>query len=165
VVVSLAFHGLAVGVWTWGSIRASRQIHARLLGSVLSATFRSVFPCRDEVFIFSHPCRWLDVTPLSRIITRCTQDVQAFDSSVPNNFNWFIDALIGLGLKLVVIIPFAPVFLLLGICITAAGLLIGNIYMKAQVSVKRELAIAKAPVIHMFGSVLSGLRWFSSYFH
>jgi hypothetical protein len=73
------------------------------------------------------------------------------------NVNWFLDTVIGLGLKIAFIVPFAPIFLLFGLIITAVGILIGNIYMKAQVSVKRELAVAKAPVIHVLGGAMSGL--------
>jgi ABC-type multidrug transport system fused ATPase/permease subunit len=46
--------------FTIGSLRASRTIHARLVNSLISCTFR-----------------WLDVTPASRVIARCTQDIQA----------------------------------------------------------------------------------------
>ena len=46
-------------VYLFGVLRASRSMHATLVRSVLSATLR-----------------WLDKTPTSRIITRCTQDIQ-----------------------------------------------------------------------------------------
>jgi hypothetical protein len=77
------------------------------------------------------------------------------------NVNWFIDTVIGLGLKIAFIVPFAPIFLFFGLIITAVGILIGNIYMKAQVSVKRELAVAKAPVIHVLSGAMSGLGLWS----
>jgi hypothetical protein len=38
----MAFHALTVTVWTMGSIRASGAIHARLLSSMFSSTFRYV---------------------------------------------------------------------------------------------------------------------------
>ena len=56
----IVLHFYSVVVYTVGSMRASRLVHARLLSSLLGSTFR-----------------WLDVTPISRVITRCTQDIQA----------------------------------------------------------------------------------------
>jgi ABC-type multidrug transport system fused ATPase/permease subunit len=48
------------GVFMFGSIRASRTIHRKLIESVLGTTLR-----------------WLDTTPTSRVITRVTQDIRA----------------------------------------------------------------------------------------
>jgi hypothetical protein len=73
------------------------------------------------------------------------------------NVNWFVDALIGLGLKIVFIVPFAPLFLPFGVLVLLGGLVVGNIYMKAQIAVKRELTVAKAPVLHVLSGAMSGL--------
>ena len=55
---------IATSVYVFGGLRASRTIHRRLISSVLGATLR-----------------WLDSTPVSRVIARCTQDMQ---SGVPS---------------------------------------------------------------------------------
>lgn len=47
-------------VLTLGALRASKLLHRRLIETVLGTTMR-----------------WLDKTPASRIITRCTQDVSS----------------------------------------------------------------------------------------
>jgi hypothetical protein len=51
--------------FTLGSFKASKVIHSTLLDSVFGTTFR-----------------WLDVTPTSRIIARCTADINAVDDSL-----------------------------------------------------------------------------------
>ncbi|KAF9808291.1 hypothetical protein IEO21_07904 [Rhodonia placenta] len=94
---SLALYGVHYTVYTIGSIRASKVIHNSLLACVLGTTLR-----------------WLDKTPTSRIITRCTQDI-------------------------------------------ALGGWIGQLYMKAQLSVKREKSTAQAPVLGLFGAAFAGL--------
>jgi hypothetical protein len=53
-------YALATSVFTFGSLRASRDIHHKLISSVLGTTLR-----------------WLDSTPTARVIARCTQDMQA----------------------------------------------------------------------------------------
>ena len=58
-IVGILFYCSSYVVYLFGVLRASRSMHATLIRSVLSATLR-----------------WLDKTPTSRIITRCTQDIQ-----------------------------------------------------------------------------------------
>jgi hypothetical protein len=49
-----------------------------------------------------------------------------------------------------------PVFLAPGLFIGMLGGWIGRIYMKAQLSVKREMSNAKAPVLGHFGAAIAG---------
>lgn len=44
----------------------------------------------------------------------------------------------------------------------SAGGTLGNIYIKAQLSVKRELSKAKAPVVAHFGAAVEGIGMFRS---
>ena len=52
---------LAIGVvyYVFGTLRAGRIIHEKLIVSIMRTTLR-----------------WLDKTPTSRIIARCTEDIQ-----------------------------------------------------------------------------------------
>lgn len=52
-------------IFLFGSISASRQIHEKLITSILGTTLR-----------------WLDVTPVGRIISRFTLDIRAVDGPV-----------------------------------------------------------------------------------
>lgn len=46
---------------------------------------------------------------------------------------------------------------MLGFVILFIGGVVGNIYMKSQLSVKREMSKAKAPVMAHFGASIEGL--------
>ena len=59
-VLVLTSYTIGYIIFVYGALRASRTIHRDLVTSVLGTTLR-----------------WLDKTPTSRIITRCTQDIQA----------------------------------------------------------------------------------------
>jgi ABC-type multidrug transport system fused ATPase/permease subunit len=111
---------------SFAQIRVSRVIHAKLTGSLLSSTFR-----------------WLDTTPTSRIIARCTQDIQSIDGSLV----WMMSAFIGMSImclsRLVAVAFSAPAFILPGVVLGGLGGLLGQIYIKAQLSVKRERSIVK----------------------
>ena len=102
--------------------------------------------------------RWLDVTPVGRIITRCTQDINSIDGSFTN----FLCPLMFISLNLVTYFVSSVVMagwaaLIPGFLLIALGSYLGNIYLKAQLSIKREMSTAKAPVISQVGVVLSGL--------
>ena len=55
--------------YTFGVIRVAKKIHGLLIESILGTNFR-----------------WLDQTPVSRVITRCTKDIKALDGTFANDF-------------------------------------------------------------------------------
>ncbi|ELU44869.1 ATP-binding cassette transporter [Rhizoctonia solani AG-1 IA] len=106
-----------------GSVRASRRIHDQLIRSVLGA-----------------PLRWLDSTPIGRVIARFTQDIRAH--SLP------IDPVLTIN---------SPIFTIPGAAIFVLGIWVGQIYIAAQLSVKREMSNARSPLFSHFGAALQGI--------
>ncbi|KAK0464667.1 P-loop containing nucleoside triphosphate hydrolase protein [Desarmillaria tabescens] len=127
-------------IFTFGSLRAGRLIHQSLIESVLGTTLR-----------------WLDTTPTARVIARTTVDIKAVDNSVP----FAIYRLTELNLQLIIqfgsIIFFSPAFFFPGVVMTCLGGVFGQLYMKAQLPVKRCNANAKSPLLGHFGAAISGL--------
>ena len=60
-------------------------------------------------------------------------------------------------MKLGVVVLISPVFLIPGAFIGALGAWVGELYMKAQLAVKRERSNAKAPVLGHLGAAFTGL--------
>ncbi|KAJ7680686.1 hypothetical protein DFH06DRAFT_1163946 [Mycena polygramma] len=116
--------------FTVGSFRASRTIHRQLVESVLGTTLR-----------------WLDFTPTSRIITRCTADISAVDSMIPEGLRAVIEMTVSAVIKFGAVVLFTPVFFFAGALVGILGGLCGKIYIASQLSVKREQSNAKAPVL------------------
>ncbi|KAH7906177.1 ABC transporter type 1, transmembrane domain-containing protein, partial [Hygrophoropsis aurantiaca] len=133
-------------LYIYGTLRASRKIHRRLIQSVLGTTLR-----------------WLDITPTSRVITRCTQDIQAIDEELPQCIGAMVELTVTILIRLGAIVLMTPAFLLPGIIVGAVGGFVGRIYMKAQLSVKRERSNAKAPVLGHFGAAITGLTSIRAY--
>ncbi|KAI0068087.1 hypothetical protein BV25DRAFT_1834393 [Artomyces pyxidatus] len=151
VYVLLLFVGIAVytignAVYVFGSLRASRSIHRKLIQSVLGTTLR-----------------WLDTTPTSRVITRCTQDIRALDGPVANNFMWLVELSATMLIKFAAVVVLTPAFILPGILVSVLGGWCGQIYMAAQIAVKREMSNAKAPVLGHFGAAIAGLTSIRAY--
>ena len=63
----------------------------------------------------------------------------------------------GMATKLGAVVLYAPTFLFVGILVASIGGYLGQIYMKAQLPVKREMSNAKAPVLSAVTGAISGL--------
>ncbi|KAJ7729547.1 hypothetical protein DFH07DRAFT_850204 [Mycena maculata] len=134
----LLIYSVAFIWYTFGTFRASRTIHRDLVHSVLGTTLR-----------------WLDVTPASRIIARCTVDIRAVDDSVAEGLRGLIDVTVAMLTKFFAVVVFTPIFFFVGALVGFIGALCGQIYMASQLSVKREQSNAKAPVLAHFASTAS----------
>ncbi|KAI0941922.1 hypothetical protein AcV7_002478 [Taiwanofungus camphoratus] len=122
--VATVFYCIYWIVYLFGTIRAWKDIHRKLISSILGTTLR-----------------WLDTTPTSRIITRCTQDIQAIDGSV-SECCYRLMVLTGtMIMKLGAIVVLSPMFLVPGVVVAVFGVYCGELYMKAQLSVKRLTSI------------------------
>ncbi|KAI0068112.1 P-loop containing nucleoside triphosphate hydrolase protein [Artomyces pyxidatus] len=143
---NVLFYTIGYGVFAYGSIRASRSIHKKFIQTVLGTTLR-----------------WLDTTPTSRVIARCTQDVRALDGPIASSFAWVVELALTMGIKLLSIVLFTPAFLIPGLIVALVGGWCGRIYMKAQLAVKREKSNARAPVLGHFGAAITGLTSIRAY--
>lgn len=68
-----------------------------------------------------------------------------------------IELTITLVIRIAAIVYMTPIFILPGIAVGAIGSWFGQIYIKAQLSVKREMSNAKAPVMSHLGAAIAGL--------
>jgi len=60
-------------------------------------------------------------------------------------------------IKLAAIVIISPLFLFPGMALAALGGYFGHVYLKAQLSVKREMSNARAPVLAHFNAAIAGL--------
>ncbi|THU95701.1 P-loop containing nucleoside triphosphate hydrolase protein, partial [Dendrothele bispora CBS 962.96] len=135
----------------FGAIRSSRSIHKQLMTSILG-TGHLVFKMQ-----------WLDTTPTSRVITRCTKDMNDVDRPIPQLFGSLLQYTLSLIAKFAAVIIYTPVFLAPGILIAIMGGLLGQIYIHAQLPIKRLQSNAKAPVLGHFGAAIAGITSIRAY--
>ncbi|TCD68817.1 hypothetical protein EIP91_009684 [Steccherinum ochraceum] len=140
VLLSIIVYFIGAAVLVNGCLKASRIIHQRLVGTILGTTLR-----------------WLDTTPISRVITRCTQDIQAIDGPMGHFFVWVAEITALVVFKLLAVVVVSPLFLVPGLLVAILGGWCGQIYMRGQLSVKREMSNARAPVLSHFGAAVNGL--------
>ncbi|KAI0711031.1 P-loop containing nucleoside triphosphate hydrolase protein [Cerioporus squamosus] len=140
------FHWSSFVIYLSGVIRASQKIHKSLVNSIFHATLR-----------------WLDTTPTSRIIVRCTQDMQSIDSPLSGMLYNLYETTASLVMSLVAIISVAPIFSAMGVVMIALGAWWGQMYLKAQLPIKREMSNSRAPILGHLSATLSGLVTIRAY--
>lgn len=145
-VAGMLLYSSAFTIHVSGSIRASRKIHDRLISA-----------------IFGAPLRWLDSTPVGRIVARFTQDMRAIDGSLPNGLQDLMEMTVQLMLRFSAVVLFSPMFTIPGAVVLVSGIWLGQIYMKAQLSVKREMSNARSPIFSHFGGALAGITSIRAY--
>lgn len=72
------------------------------------------------------------------------------DGMLPHMIIGFTDMTSEMIVKLVAVVVVSPAFILPSIFILLCGAALGQLYMKAQLSVKREMSVAKAPVLGQY---------------
>jgi len=144
-VASFCVYGTVYVFYLYGTMRASRIINNKLMDSVFGSTLQCVsFLSHHKLHSLGY--RWLDETPTGRIITRSTQDIQAVDGPIPQIFVVLLDLLSGMVTKLGAIVLFTPLFLIPGVGVAIFGFFLAKMYLKAQLSVKRETRYAHGVV-------------------
>jgi H+/Cl- antiporter ClcA len=84
-------------------------------------------------------------------------DALVVDGPLAQLFNMVVAILISAMSRLVAIAFSAPVFIVPGLVIGICGGVLGQVYMKAQMSVKRERSNAKSPVVAEVNGAFAGL--------
>ncbi|KAI0031196.1 hypothetical protein K488DRAFT_79193 [Vararia minispora EC-137] len=143
---SLILQVASVVIFVLGLVRAVKHIHKLLIDAILGASLR-----------------WLDTTPTSRVIVRCTQDIQSVDSNVSQEMRILVEVGSNMLVKLASVIIITPIFLVPSAILAVAGGFASSVYMHAQMSVKREQSNMRAPILGHFGAAIVGLTSIRAY--
>ncbi|KAJ7246793.1 hypothetical protein B0H12DRAFT_753891 [Mycena haematopus] len=144
--VDIIAHSWADIVFAYAVLRASRGIHRQLIESILGTTLR-----------------WMDITPASRVIARFTADITAVDGPILNVFAGFCHVTISMITSFGAVVFLTPLFSIPGALAALIGGTFGQLFIKAQLSVKRESSNAKAPVLGHFSAAIAGLTSIRAY--
>ncbi|KAI1334327.1 P-loop containing nucleoside triphosphate hydrolase protein [Xylariaceae sp. FL0016] len=129
-----------------GSIRASRELFARMNFVVLRA-----------------PLRWLDTVPVGRILNRFTADFHALDTHLAYALAFCVSALLNLLGVVVAGLFVSPIIIVLAVVLLGISILLAFQYLNGARPVKRLESTAKSPVFEQFGSALTGVLTIRSF--
>ena len=130
----------------WGSLRASRTLHTRLLESVSRARLQ-----------------FFDTTPLGQLMNRFSKDMEAVDQDVAPVAVGVIGCLFSMISIIVLISVITPGFLIAGFFITIIYFAIGQFYLRSSRDLKRLESVQRSPLYQQFGETLSGIVTIRAY--
>lgn len=132
--------------WANVGLRSARNIHDALLKTVLAA-----------------PVEFFDTTPVGRMLSRFSKDMQMVDDQLPMQFDMCVRILFILFLNFFVIGLITPAFLLCCIPPMMLYLYLQQLYTKAALNYKRLESVSRSPVFNHFSETLGGLSTIRAY--
>lgn len=127
-------------IYQYGGWAAAKKMHAKLVTAVLSA-----------------PISWFDENPIGRAINRFGNDTRSLDTVLIDWLRMSIENWLRFLLRIASIVSIMPIFALPVTIICATGFIIGEMYTRAQISIKRLCSINYSPVFSHFTDSLSGM--------
>ena len=85
------------------------------------------------------------------------------DGPISRNLSALLEISLSMLVKFGAVIVFSPIFTLPGIVAFLIGGWAGQMYIKAQLSVKREMSNARSPVLSHFGAAIAGIGGSSNF--
>ncbi|KAJ1799855.1 hypothetical protein LPJ59_001535 [Coemansia sp. RSA 2399] len=120
-------------------IRVSTALHNRLFLTIVHAT-----------------PRFLDTTPIGRIMSRFTKDMQVIDSDIMEILFLFMHFLLSLVVSLIVVSSAIPLFAIVGVLVMASYIYFTVQFMRAQREAKRLEGVGMGPILSLYSEMIPG---------
>ncbi|KAI9932291.1 hypothetical protein MW887_009803 [Aspergillus wentii] len=127
-------------IYQYGSWVAAKKMHAKLVKAIMFA-----------------PISWFDENPIGRAINRFGNDTRSLDTVLIDWLRMSIENGLRFLLRIASIASIMPIFALPAAVICTAGFIIGEMYTRAQVSIKRLCSINYSPVFSHFTDSIAGM--------
>ncbi|CAN8068720.1 unnamed protein product [Agarophyton chilense] len=128
------------------ALYASKKLHDKMLHSVLRA-----------------PLTFFDTTPIGRIISRFSRDVQTLDELLPQYFQQMLTTVLNLVASYAFIGVILPIFLSVAVPVTVFYFILQRFFNRTSLELKRMDAISKSPIYAHFSETLGGLSTIRAY--
>ncbi|KAF8609489.1 P-loop containing nucleoside triphosphate hydrolase protein [Ceratobasidium sp. AG-I] len=129
-----------ISIGYWSSLLASRSLFTAMLNRVVRA-----------------PSRWLDVTPVGRVLNRFVSDIGAVDSALNPSARAALSGTINFIASFLVIVLFVPSFLPFALVIAWLYIRIAPPFVRASRDLRRLESISLSPAFSGFDELLHGL--------
>ncbi|KAJ1782949.1 hypothetical protein LPJ59_006694, partial [Coemansia sp. RSA 2399] len=139
-IVNVAWRTLQMLVVYHGSVQASRTLHAQLIRTIVRAT-----------------PRFFDSTPLGRIVSRFSRDMQTIDEvTLEMIVMWFGYIIAVLGV-FAIVAAVTPAFIVVAVAVTLVYAGIAYYYLNTSRELKRLESNSMSPLLSLFGELILGV--------
>ncbi|EQL02135.1 ABC transporter, transmembrane domain, type 1 [Ophiocordyceps sinensis CO18] len=133
-------YGVIVIMFEWGSWRAARRLHNDFIRAVMRV-----------------PLAWFKAVPVGRITNRLSGDMASIDGALGPMLRSSLDMLLQLLFRVGAVGAIMPVFVAPGLAACCVGVVVGEMYTRTAVVIKRLASSAQSPVFSQFADTLAGL--------
>lgn len=140
VLLDIGCYSVVIIMFEWGAWRAARRLHNDFIRAIMRVSLS-----------------WFKYVPIGRITNRFSSDMAAIDGTVGNMLRATLDAIFMMLFRLGAVSSIMPIFMLPAAFTCFFGILIGEMYTRTAVVVKRLTSSSQSPVFSQFADTLAGL--------
>jgi len=122
-----------------GAWNAAKKLHYRLVRGVFRA-----------------PISWFDTTPVGRIINRFAKDISSLDQRLLMWLQYVVDSAMQIVFRIGAVTSVMPIFVVPALTVAFIGYVMGEIYVRANIAVKRCVSVTESPLFSHFGDTIIG---------
>ena len=122
-----------------GAWNAAKKLHYRLVRGVFRA-----------------PISWFDTTPVGRIINRFAKDISSLDQRLLMWLQYVVDSGMQIVFRIGAVTSVMPIFVVPALTVAFIGYVMGEIYVRANIAVKRCVSVTESPLFSHFGDTIIG---------
>jgi len=130
---------IASAFYQRGAWKAAKTLHKKLVRGVFRA-----------------PISWFDVTPVGRIINRFAKDISSLDLRLLMWLQYVIDSALQIVFRIGAVTSVMPIFVVPAVVVACIGYVLGEIYVRANIAVKRCQSVTESPLFSHFGDTILG---------
>ncbi|KAH7165601.1 P-loop containing nucleoside triphosphate hydrolase protein [Dactylonectria macrodidyma] len=138
--LDIAFYSVPVIMFEWGAWRAARRLHNDFIRAIMGVSLS-----------------WFKHIPIGRITNRFSSDMASIDGMLSSMLRATLDAILMMLFRLGAVSSIMPIFMVPALFTCLFGVLIGEMYTRTAVVIKRLTSSAQSPVFSQFADTLSGL--------
>ena len=139
-ILEISSYAVIILFFEWGAWRASRTLHNDFIRAVMRVSLS-----------------WFKVVPIGRITNRFASDIAAIDGALSSMLRAALDAFLTLFFRVAAVSTIMPIFMVPALFTCFFGVVIGEMYTRTAVVIKRLTSSALSPVFSQFGDTLAGL--------
>lgn len=133
-------YAVVIIVFEWGAWMAARRLHNDFIQAIMRVSLS-----------------WFRAIPIGRITNRFSGDMASIDGQISNILRLTLDSVVQLIFRIAAVSSIMPIFVLPALFTCMFGVVVGEMYTRTAVVVKRLTSSAQSPVFSQFSDTLAGL--------
>lgn len=140
VLSEVVLRNVSLVMFRLGGWFAARTLHQKLIEAVMNVSLS-----------------WYATTPVGRVVNRFSRDISCLDNQLAAMLYTVVQTVIGLVFRLGAISSILPVFIIPSAVTCVVGFIVGEMYTRTGVILRRLESSTQSPVFSQFADTLAGL--------